>query len=245
MTVNHLRQRLRSGPALLGTFVKLPGLEVIDCLAQAGFDFAVLDLEHSQIDERAAFDQLAYGRALGLPCLVRLPAVDAGRVGRLLEAGAAGIQVADVRSRAEAAALVRAARFPPQGDRGLSTSHRVAGYGALAAEDYVRAEPPLLVVQIEAETDDPLDELLTTGVDVCFAGPMDLSASLGLPGRTDDPLVLERIAAIAAEAAEAGVAFGRHLAGADGPAAAARYLTVGTDLTALLGGLRTLARSAR
>ncbi len=100
--------------------MKLAGLETLDAIAAAGADFCALDLEHSTIGDSEAFGQIAYTRALGLPCLVRTPAIEPGAVDRWLDAGATGIQLADVASEGEALALVRSARFAPDGERGMS-----------------------------------------------------------------------------------------------------------------------------
>jgi 4-hydroxy-2-oxoheptanedioate aldolase len=235
-----LRERLSRG-RVQGVFVKLPTLEAIDCVLLARLDFAVLDLEHSGIDERSLFHQLAYGRALRLPCLVRVARVDAAFVNRLLEAGAAGIQVPDVTRRSQVEALIAATRFPPDGERGVSTTHRAAGFGSQPVAQYVRdAEPPLLVVQVErGATHDPLEEILDPRLDVCFIGAVDLSVDLGVPGAVDSRAVRDRSDEIAAAAEAAGIALGQH-AGASGFRDDTRYVTVGTDVAAMLHGLREL-----
>lgn len=241
-----LRDRLTQTPATLGTFVKLPGLESIACVARSGLDFAVVDMEHSQLAEGEARRLAAYAAALGFPCLVRLPQVDAGAIGRYLEAGAAGIQLSDVRRSDEVEALVSAARFPPDGGRGVSTTHPGGDFGRMPVDEYLSGPGPLLVIQIEcAETVDPLEELFAHEIDVCFVGVVDLSVSVGTPGRTGSDAVHARIAEIAAAAGAAGRAFGHHLAGGVAPSPEARYLTAGTDVTALAGGLERLATEAR
>lgn len=242
-----LRQRLRGpGPPALGVFVKLPGLEVIDCLCGAGVDFAVVDLEHSVLDERSASDQLAYARALGLPALVRLPEVDAPMITRLLEVGAAGVQIADVRRRGEVEALVRAVRFAPDGDRGVSVSHRAAGYGAIPIPDYVAGVTgaPLLVIQVEAAPGDPLEELLAAPIDVAFVGTVDLSVRLGVAGEVDHPTVRAAVSRVAAAARAGGVAYGEHVTSGT-TVASARYVTIGADTTALQRALAGLVLAGR
>ncbi|MDG4818884.1 aldolase/citrate lyase family protein [Micromonospora sp. WMMD956] len=245
-----LRAALRGGGRLVGTFLKLPGPDVVALAAQAGLDFVVVDLEHSALDERTAADQLRLAAALGLPALVRVPAVDPGQVNRLLEAGAVGIQLSTVRSRAEVGALRAASRYAPHGRRSISLAHPAAGYGLGGLDRYLAAEaadPPLLVAQIEtATTDDPLPDLLA-GVDVGFVGTTDLAVSLGLAG-TDDPTPLLRRTGDVAEAARgAGAALGGWVADRTAEALArhgltdAGYLVVGSDLQLLGAGLRRLA----
>src|SRR5947207_7808538 len=151
-----LRERLSAG-RVLGTFVKLPALESIDIVASSGFDFAIVDLEHSQLSEGEALRLVRHAHALGFPVVVRIPANDAGLANRLLEAGAAGIQLSTVVSVEQVRELVRATRYAPAGRRSVSLAHPAAGYGMTTLADAVAAPPPLLVGQIEtAETEDPL-----------------------------------------------------------------------------------------
>jgi 4-hydroxy-2-oxoheptanedioate aldolase len=195
------------GPRKLGRglFLKLPSTEVVDLVRAAGFDFAVVDLEHSQLGEADARALVRHARAIGLPALVRLPEVDRGLVNRLLEAGAAGIQLSTVRRAAQVRELRAATRYAPAGTRSISLSHPQAGYGATALADYLQAqagEPPLVVAQIEtSETDDPLEAILAERPDVVFLGTTDLSVDVGLDGER----VRARVEAVAAAAERAGL----------------------------------------
>jgi 2-keto-3-deoxy-L-rhamnonate aldolase RhmA len=191
-----------------GLFVKLPSTEVIDLIAAAQVDFAVVDLEHSQLSEADARRLVRHAAAVGLPALVRIPEVDRGTVNRLLEAGAAGIQLSTVRRAAQVRALREATRYAPDGSRSISLAHSQAGYGATPLKDYLAGraqQPPLVVAQIEtAQTDDPLAEVLAAGPDVAFIGIVDLTVDLEL----DRARVRARVDEIAEAAATAGVALG-------------------------------------
>jgi 4-hydroxy-2-oxoheptanedioate aldolase len=198
-------RRTLSERRLAGTFLKLPALEVVE-IAAAQLDFAVIDLEHSQLSEGDALRLVRHAWALGFPAVVRLHELDRALVNRLLEAGAAGIQLSSVRRAAEVEALRAACLYPPGGTRSISLAHPLARYGGTPLRDYLaEQEPPLVVAQIEtAETDDPLDAILGAGVDVAFVGVTDLSVDLGL----DATRVDARVGEIAAAADEAGVALG-------------------------------------
>ncbi|MFV2087265.1 aldolase/citrate lyase family protein, partial [Micromonospora sp. LOL_021] len=135
-----LRERLRRGRRVVGTFLKLPGTDAVELAAQAGLDFVVVDLEHSGLDERTAAGQLRHAALLGLPALVRLAAVDPAQVNRLLEAGAAGVQLSTVRARAQLAALQAAVRYAPAGRRSISLAHPAAGYGSAGLDAYLAAD---------------------------------------------------------------------------------------------------------
>lgn len=233
-----LRERIAQGRAL-GTFVKLPAAEAID-LAAAQLDFAVVDLEHSQLDELEARRLVRHAAAIGFPVLVRLPLPTRDRVNRILEAGAAGIQVPTVRSAATVRETRDLMRYPPHGNRSISLAQAPAAYGATALREFLdgQGEGPLLVAQIEtAETDDPLERIAAAGPDVLFVGPLDLSVELGL----DDDRVRERIAEIERTAAAAGIALGA--AGIDNDAV--RYDVVGSDVALLRAGLTGVAEAER
>ena len=191
-----------------GIFLKLPSTEVVDIVHRCGLDFAVVDLEHSQLSEAQARALVRHGAALGLPMVVRLAELDAGLVNRLLEAGAAGIQLSTVRTVAQIEQLRSATRYAPAGRRSVSLAHPAAAYGATALADYLadqRQRPPLVIAQIEtAQTQDSLDALMAAGPDVAFIGSTDLSVDLGLDGARVDARVEE----IAAAATAAGVALG-------------------------------------
>ncbi len=220
-----------------GLFVKLPSLEAIDLIAASALDFAIVDLEHSQLTEGDALCLVRHAHAVGLHALVRIPTVERGLINRLLEAGAAGLQLSTVRSVADVHALRKAMRHAPEGTRSISLAQPAAGYGAIPLADYLaarRAAPPLLVGQLEtATTDDPLDELLAAGLDVAFIGTMDLSVDVGL----DPERARLRIEEIADAVARAGIMLGAF--GLDDPRVV--YNVVGSDVALLRGAIEQAA----
>jgi len=218
-----------SSRRLIGTFVKLPALESID-LCAASLDFCVVDHEHSQLSEADVLRLVRHGAALGFPCVVRIPEVDRGLVNRLLEAGAAGIQLSSARRVAEVRALRDAALYAPDGKRSISLAHPSARYGATALRDYLAGvDRPLLVAQLETrETDDPLDEICAAGADVVFLGLTDLLVDCGL----DDAAARERAAEIADATQRAGVTLGGF-----GNEERFRYAVVSSDVALLREGV--------
>jgi 4-hydroxy-2-oxoheptanedioate aldolase len=228
--------------------VKLGGLEPIDCAALAGADFCVVDREHGALDEQTVFGQVAHARALGLPCLVRLPEVDAGAIGRWLDAGAAGVQIADVADAAAAAALVDAARYPPAGGRGVSPSQRDGGYGALSVAELLAgaAGEPVLVAQIERELDAAtLAAIAASGVDVLFVGPVDLAARIAPSGDAPTERVAAVLDAVAAATLHTRVSFGQHALAGGQIHPQATYVTVASDTTTLRAGLAAAIGASR
>jgi len=157
---------------------------------------------------------------------VRIPEVDRGLANRLLEAGAAGIQLSSVRRVSEVRALREAALYAPDGRRSISLAHPAARYGATPLRDYLAGvERPLLVAQLETrETDDPLDDICAAGADVVFLGLTDLLVDCGL----DETAARERADAIASAAQRAGV-----MLGGFGNEERFRYAVVSSDVALL------------
>jgi 4-hydroxy-2-oxoheptanedioate aldolase len=238
-----LRSRLSGGDGrLTGTFLKLPATEAVDILALAGFDFAIVDREHSQLDEGDALRLVRHAAAIGFAAVVRVPDVDAGAVNRLLEAGAAGIQLSSVRSAGQVRALVGATRYAPDGSRSVSLAHPMAGYGAAPLKEAVASEPPLLVGQIEtAESDDPLDEILGAGLDVAFLGVTDLTVALEF----DAERVRHRVGEVTKAAQATGVALGAFASDAASFPDGARYVAVSSDLAMLRAAADRVVDDAR
>jgi 4-hydroxy-2-oxoheptanedioate aldolase len=222
--VSSLRDRLRGG-RVVGTFVKLPALESIEICASS-LDFCVVDHEHSQLSEADVLRLVRHAAALAFPAVVRIPEVDRGLVNRLLEAGAAGIQLSSVRRVAEVRALTTAAAYPPDGSRSISLAHPQARYGAVPLREYVGSvAAPLVVIQLETrETDDPPLELCRAGADVAFLGLTDLLVDCGL----DEDATSARADELAAAVSEAGIALGGF-----GAEERFRYSVVSSDVALL------------
>lgn len=229
---------------VIGTFLKLPRPEVVDILAITGLDFLICDTEHGQIDEADVRAVVLAGRAAGIPIVVRVPSLDNGMVNRVLEAGAAGIQLSGVTAKAQATELGSITRYPPEGIRGLSTAQPAARYGTIPLAEYLATSnaETLRVGQLESGTyADPLDEIVAS-LDVAFIGVMDLSVDLGVTGHTGAPIVQEKIAEIAAAAGRAGTMLGIFAANpadaAEAISAGFRYIAVSSDLALLTSAAR-------
>ncbi len=209
----------------MGTFVKLPALESIEICAQS-LDFCVVDYEHSQLSEADVLRLVRHAAAIGFPAVVRIPEVDRGLVNRLLEAGAAGIQLSAARRVAEVRALASAVAYAPDGSRSISLAHPQARYGAVPLRDYLASkEAPLVVIQLETrETEDPPVELCRAGADVAFLGLTDLLVDCDL----DEGVAAVRAETLAAAAAEAGIALGGF-----GAEERFRYSVVSSDVALL------------
>jgi 2-keto-3-deoxy-L-rhamnonate aldolase RhmA len=245
-----LRALLESRP-VVGTFLKLPRAEVVAILAAAGFDFVICDLEHAQIDDHECREVLLAARAEGLPVVVRVPGLDRGVINRVLEGGAAGIQLPRTRTRADSSALSDLMRYPPLGSRSVSQAQPAAGYGREPLVDYLGRSNATVLRIGQFETADitaPLDDAVAD-LDVAFIGSLDLSVDCGTPGDVGSPEVRRRIEVVEEAARRAGTALGMFAgtvtAAQDALDAGYRYVAVAADLTLLSRGATELVRSLR
>jgi 2-keto-3-deoxy-L-rhamnonate aldolase RhmA len=166
-------------------WIKLPILESVEIAHIAGFDFVVIDLEHSPITTETASGQLAIAAAFGLPAFVRIPLSERAALQRLLDAGAAGVFVPMVESVADAEAAVHACRFPPLGERGAGPTSRAGRWGARPLGDYLSDGNARLKVVLQLESQSAMRNARAIGaqpgVDAVFFGPTDLAVSMGQP----------------------------------------------------------------
>jgi 2-keto-3-deoxy-L-rhamnonate aldolase RhmA len=191
------RDRLLRGDRLIGTLLSLPSPELAEIASAAGFDWLFLDMEHGALEAR---DVLSMVQAVREPCapLVRIPENREMWVKKALDTGAAGIIVPHVNHAEDAAQAVHWAKYPPEGGRSVGFS-RANGYGARFQENVETANQETVVVaQVEhIEGVAAIEAILgVAGVDAVFIGPYDLSASMGKPGRIQDPDVQEAVRTI-------------------------------------------------
>ena len=170
-------QKIRSDQPCFGTWLSLGSPVVAELAAQCGFDWLLVDMEHGCLSEAMVLPILQAIGSAPVAVVVRVPSHDAGLIARVLDWGADGIMAPHVRSAAEAAALVRALRYPPGGTRGYSRTVRTHQYGLNAPETN---EKLLLFAQIEdVKGIENVNEIASVeGVDVLFVGPADLKLSI-------------------------------------------------------------------
>ena len=207
-----LRERIRSGERVYGVFLEIPTPEPVEIAALAGWDFAVVDCEHAPITAASLPAMMRAADARRMPAVVRVPSNDAAAIQHALDAGASGVQVPQIVNAEQARDAVRASRFHPHGQRGFNPFVRAAGYGAEPVAQFVQrsAEDVLVVLQLESAAALPAAEEIcgAGGTDVLFIGPYDLSQSLGVPGETSHPKVIEAASQLIAASSRHGVAVG-------------------------------------
>jgi 2-keto-3-deoxy-L-rhamnonate aldolase RhmA len=189
-----LRERTASGFAL-GTFlIELPTAGVVSSIAHAGFDFVVLDMEHSASDFATLEPLVLAARGAGLATLVRTWGQDSGLIGKALDLGVSGIMASHVETPERARQIVEQARYAPRGHRGFSP---LTKYDALREPLSLLGEAVYVVIQIEGRR--ALERVpkiaAVPGIDAVFVGPYDLALSMGVPpGSNEATLAAEKIA---------------------------------------------------
>jgi 2-keto-3-deoxy-L-rhamnonate aldolase RhmA len=240
---HQFRTRLINGELLIGTLVTLSCPEVTELLAGAGFDWLFIDAEHSPLEARD-MQALLQGAGPGTPCLVRVAASEQVPIKKALDIGAAGIIAPQVNSPKQAEAVVRFAKYAPQGARGVGIG-RAHGYG-LRFQEYVDRANQDVAVVVQAEHIDAVENIevivSVPGIDGVLVGPYDLSACLGRLGQVEHPDVTAAIDHVTRACHGAGVGLG--IFGVS-PDAVRPYIQKGYTLIAVGGDTVMLGRAAK
>lgn len=193
---NRFKQGLATGKPQYGLWLGLPDNSAAEIAAVAGFDWLLIDGEHAPFDLRTIMSHLQAIAPYDTAPIVRCVEGNTALIKQLLDIGVQTLLVPMVETAEQAAQLVQAVRYPPQGIRGLGTSlaraarwNQVPGYLKKANDEIC------LIVQVEtASAMENLDAILEVdGVDGVFIGPSDLSASMGYIGDAGNPVVVETI----------------------------------------------------
>jgi 4-hydroxy-2-oxoheptanedioate aldolase len=210
LPANAFLAALRAGRPQIGVWLTLASPYAAEVVAGAGFDWALVDMEHAPADIMPVMGQLQVLASHGTPGLVRPVWNDAVQVKRLLDIGAQGLLFPMVQTADEAARAVAACRYPPRGIRGVSSSSRANGFGRV--EDYFdRVEDEtaiLLQIESRAAMAAAVQIGTTDGVDGVLFGPSDIAADMGLLGQPMHPAVWEAILPTARRLIDAGVPVG-------------------------------------
>lgn len=244
---NQVKRKLAAGQVALGFVCRTLSPVVVELIGLAGFDFVWLDMEHAAADFRTIECLCRAADAVQIESLVRVPDRDASSILRVLDAGAGIVNVPQIGNRAEAEAVVRAAKFPPQGERGLSGSTRGMRYGQdgnVTEACAVANSRVMTMVQIESAeaVANAADICSVPNLDLVFVGLADLSQSLRVPGDLEHPSVLEAANCVLAAARAAGKDAMMLVDRADRAGAwlqqGARVLCCGVDVPSFLKVLR-------
>jgi 4-hydroxy-2-oxoheptanedioate aldolase len=248
MRKNFVKDKLKQGEPALGAWLNLPGITPARAMSRLGFDWLLIDMEHSAYDPVVMADMVAIIADAGTSApLVRVPSSHNVEWFKwALDAGAWGILAPMINTRQEAELVVSWSKYPPIGTRSIGGAFAQYGFGTTDRASYTNGANDEILVMVQIESRDGLnnvEEILSVpGIDVAFVGPNDLHAQLGFPPSYDgtEPefvAALERIQAAAKK---------NHLAAGimtgDGASAAKRVqqgfqlVTVTTDLNSMIAG---------
>jgi 4-hydroxy-2-oxoheptanedioate aldolase len=248
MPRNRFKAALRAGRAQVGIWCSIAGSDNAEALAGCGFDWMLIDTEHSTVDLTTVKAMLQAAAPYPTQTIVRPGWNDAVEIKRLLDAGAMSILVPYVQSAEEAARAVSAVRYPPQGTRGVAGITRASRYGAV--DGYLSRANDEICLLVQVETAEALRNIeaiaAVDGVDGIFVGPADLAASMGHPGNPAAPevkaAILDAIARIRSCGKPAGILSLDPEFLQQAVAAGSLFTAVDVDQAILLRGARALAK---
>jgi len=222
---------LQSGKTTYGIFTGLAAPLAAEVAAASGVDWVLVDLEHGAGGEEQVSPTVVATGAYGVPTLVRIEAAERIRIGRVLDAGVAGVMVPRLESATQAEQVVRHFSYPPLGDRGVASYNRAARWG-LEPDALLPIKTAATIIQIEtlgalAEVNEIAH---LEGVDLLFVGPLDLSYALGVPRQFDHPSFIAALKSVLAASKNAGKPAGILAANAT---AAKRFTDMGFSFIAL------------
>jgi 4-hydroxy-2-oxoheptanedioate aldolase len=245
MRTNHVKEKLKRGEPAPGAWLNFPSIATARVMAQLGFDWLVVDMEHSAQSATLMADMVATIIDAGTCApLVRVPNNSVEWFKWALDAGAWGVVVPMVNSREEAQRAIDYSKYPPLGNRSIGGTFGPYGFGTTDWPDYVTVanDEIMIIIQIESALAlQNLDEILSVpGIDVAFVGPNDLHAQLGLVPSSDgaEPEFLEALERVKVAARKHHIALG--IFSGDGEAAAERIsqgfqmISVTTDVSSMI-----------
>ena len=248
MPVNDFKRRLYEPRVQYGMWISMADPVAAEISAGAGFDWLMIDAEHSPNDLRTLLVQLQAVNAYPVSAVIRPPQADAVIIKQYLDLGAQTILVPMIETAEQAEEMVRAVRYPPQGIRGVATG-RAARWGRV--ENYYRHANDEMCVLVQVETIEGVRNLMdiarVDGVDGVFIGPSDLGAALGHIGDATHPDVREAVvaslAAVRAAGKAAGVLSVNPTLAREYRDAGANFVAVGVDTSLLAKHTKALADS--
>lgn len=233
LQTSRLCEALAVGRTVLGPFCKMSEPTVYELAGLAGFDFAIIDMEHGPLGFETAQQLVRTCELAGISPVIRIPANRGEYVQRALDIGAHAVQVPEINTPDDARSLVDAAKFHPAGRRGVCRFVRAARYTQLDKQEYfgLANRQQQVIVHIEGRTGfENLDAILAVeGLAVIFIGPYDLSQSIGIPGQIDHPRLQETMADIVRRSRAAGKTVGTFV---ETPEQAAHWMAQGVGYLA-------------
>lgn len=250
--MKNLKERVQKGETLFGCFLGLGSPLTAEIMGMAGYDWALIDLEHGAGDERETLHQLQALEHTPAAAIIRVESTVRQRAHRVLDLGAHGIMFPRIDTAEQAREAVAAMRYPPHGIRGVAFANRACEFGSTFRSYLDASKDSLLsIVQIETEIAVENAEAIAAvdGVDVLFIGPSDLSQSMGILGEFQHPRFVDAVEKTKRAAAKSGKTTGILLPKPDDFAffhkQGFRFLASGNDGVLLNNASRSLVKTLR
>jgi len=254
MKLNNLEKFLKKvnrGEMAYGTCVTFADSAVTEAACEVGFDFVWIDGEHGEMDRVNAMHHLMAVKGTDTASFYRVPACDHAEIKKVIDFAPAAVIVPMVMDEADAAKAVAACRYPMDGGNRGCGFRRAWCYGVRNTDEMLAeaVHEPLVVIQLEhINAARRLDSILAVpGIDSILVGPYDFSASMGKPGRFEDPEVKAAIDEACAKVVEKGILLGCYCEGDFDlwRRRGVRYMSVKNDTNAMIDGWRGALAKAR
>jgi 4-hydroxy-2-oxoheptanedioate aldolase len=189
---------------LIGTLLHIPSPEIAEIIGLCGYDFLMIDMEHGNFGIEGLLHLLRAADSLSLFTMVRVPENNPVHICKVLDMGTKAVMVPQISSAKEGQEALRAAKYAPLGSRGAFPYGRSSLYGQTEKQQYFQEQNKMssVILMVEGmKSLEIMEEILSLKeMDAIFIGPVDLSNSLGLPGKLDHPRVLEAVANVCQKA---------------------------------------------
>ncbi len=247
--MKNLKKRIKNGETVHGCWINLGSPIAAELVGHAGFDWVLIDLEHSTMSEG---DVLSILQAMALSPtaqLVRVPNAEPAQISKVMDAGAEGVMCPKVNNAFEAKKVLNGLHYPPFGNRGVASMVKATAFGKDFDDYYNESKENFLgIMQIETvEALNNLEEIAALdGVDVLFIGPSDLTMEMGIFGQFENPLFIDAIKKIVAATNKHGKATGILFFNPDDYKKyhdlGIKFIACGGDISFLFDGAKNMAK---
>jgi len=213
---NPVKEKIARGEPTYGTMLaEMISPAIPQILKNAGYDWFVVDCEHSAPKQHDCAMMIRCAHEIGLPIFFRISLTVQQMLSKLLDLGATGFVIPNVETVAQAREIIRWTKYPPLGGRGRGGMMGCEDYAIGLSPELLSAADDYTMIAVQIETTAGVENcqqiFAVEGIDACFVGPADLSVSMGIPGQADNPQLAEAVEKVFQTAAAEGVAPGIHV----------------------------------
>jgi 2,4-dihydroxyhept-2-ene-1,7-dioic acid aldolase len=250
MITADLKEKLAKGQVIFGPFFKINAPNMAEMFGYAGFDFIIVDNEHSNFSYAEIENVIRAADGVNLHSIIRIPSASEEHILHALDSGASGVQIPSLSTAEQAKEAMPYTKYYPQGKRGMNTAQRAANFGFMEKNAFFKAsnENTLVVVHVEnKEMVDQIEALCQIPeIDVLFIGTGDLSQSIGKPMQVNDPEVVALVEKVFAAAAKhkkyVGIFAGNIAAAEKYIGMGAQFIGYSNDVTMITDSMKAVAK---